>query len=505
MPKNKFVLGRLKSFVFEFGENVFAIVDAEMLLCRYCEVKVDHRRRSSVIQHLKTEKHVRAVKQLRENRKTAEFERFETKNSAFNADLCNAMVSADIPLEKLSNSEFRNFLENYTGNAVPEESVLRKRYVDECYERTMEKIRRRVLGRKIWVSVDEACTDGEGRLYVVANVVIGTLEAAGATFLINTEILEKVNHSAVSKLFDKSLGVLWPNGIRRDDVLLFLSDGAPHMVKCGKYLKALYSKMIHVTCVGRALHGVCEEIRRRFGAANKIVDNNVQKVFEKSPLRVQVPPPPPPLSPESTRWGSWIDSVIYHSCDHFDGVRHAVDALVDSSYSSSSDEDALSVKIAKENSTKKCARNDLTYVKWNFGILLQSMLKLQTVAAGTPLVESLRTVDDVRARLKTVRDEPGGEAYQKLENVLNENVGVKTLRRIATTMKPGGDTTIDMTGLPEDLTASDLDFYEYAPIVAVDAERSFPVYKGFMAGNRRSLKSENTRKHLVVQCNSAGE
>ena len=90
----------------------------------------------------------------------------------------------------------------------------------------------RVFDRKIWVSLNET-TDTEGRY--IANVIIGTLEedTAGPIFLLNTEALEKTNHSTVSKLFDKSLSILWPDGIRHDDVLLFLSDAAPYMVKCG--------------------------------------------------------------------------------------------------------------------------------------------------------------------------------------------------------------------------------------------------------------------------------
>lgn len=504
MPKNKFALGRLRSFVFEFGENVFAIVDAETLLCRCCEVKVDHSRRSSVVQHLKTEKHARAAKQLvHENRKTAELERFAARDSTFDADLCDAMVSADIPVEKLSDPVFRNFLENYTGHAVPAESALRDRFVDDRYGRTMDRIRRRVTGCKIWVSVDETCCTvdggGGGRLFV-ANVVVGTLEEAGAIFLLNTEVLEKINHSTVSKLIDKSLAALWPDRIRHDDVLLFVSDAAPYMVKCARYLNALYSKMIHVTCVGRALHGACEEIRWRFGTVDKIV-GHVPKIFEKSPSRLQafrrhapgVPLPPPPPSADdvrSTGLGSWIGSAIY-CCDHFDGVRDVVDALADSG------DDAVSVKAAKKNLAKKRSRADLTYVKSNFGPLLRSVRKLETV--GTPLVESLRAVDDVRTRLRTVRDGPGSGAYEKLENFLNENVGMETLRRISTMMH-GGD-TIDVNGLPEDLTANDLDFYEYAPIAAVDVERSFPGHKSFLADHGRSLKSENTRKHLVSECN----
>ncbi|KAF0719642.1 DUF659 domain-containing protein [Aphis craccivora] len=95
-------------------------------------------------------------------------------------------------------------------------------------------------------------TDAERRY--VANVV-GTLELSGPGkhFLINTEDLEKVNHSTILKLFDRSLQTIWPNGIKHDHVLLLLSDAAPYMVKAGRAIKVFYSKMEHVTCLVHAL------------------------------------------------------------------------------------------------------------------------------------------------------------------------------------------------------------------------------------------------------------
>ncbi|KAL4142778.1 hypothetical protein QTP88_005183 [Uroleucon formosanum] len=412
MPKEKKKLSsRLNTFVSEFGKNVFSI-DTRVLFCKYCETKVDSERRSSVIQHLKTEKHLRSVER-KENQKETKCQQLLTndlpsKKSKFNLDLCKAMVSANIPLNKLSNTQFRTFLEVYSGKDVPMESVLRKFYLDDCYNEMMEKIRQCVFDRKIWVSLDET-TDAEGRC--IANVIIGTLEedTAGPIFLLNTEALEKTNHSTVSKLVDKSLNILWPDGIRHHDVLLFLSDAAPYMVKCGKSLNALYSKMVHVTCAAYGLHRVSEEVRNQFGTVDKIVAN-VKKIFKKAPSRIQIfknyaPDIPLPPEPIITRW-----------------------------------------------------------------VLSESILKLQT--KNMPLAESLSIVDNVQTQLKSVQGEPGKKVYEKMENVLSKNIGLKTLKQISSILS-GSISTMD--GLPEDLTTNDLIFYKYAPITSVDVERSFSV------------------------------
>jgi len=68
-------------------------------------------------------------------------------------------------------------------------------------------------------------------------------------FLLNSEVLEKTNHSTIAKLFDKSLLILWPRGILHNNVLLFLSDAAPYMVKVATSIQTFYSKMIHGTCI----------------------------------------------------------------------------------------------------------------------------------------------------------------------------------------------------------------------------------------------------------------
>jgi len=56
--------------------------------------------------------------------------------------------------------------------------------------------------------------------------------------LITSEQLERANFSTISKLFDKSMNLLWPNDVLHDNALLFLTDAAPYMVKAANSLKA---------------------------------------------------------------------------------------------------------------------------------------------------------------------------------------------------------------------------------------------------------------------------
>jgi hypothetical protein len=146
---------------------------------------------------------------------------------------------------------------------------LRKKYVTECYTETINNIRTYASEKKIWVSIDET-TDVAGRY--VANVIIGTLEidSPGKIFLLNSEVLDKAIYATINRLSDKSLLIVWLEGIRDENILLFLSDAAPYMVKAGKTIKIFNPKMEHITCVAHALHRVCKGIRLQFKAPFRV-------------------------------------------------------------------------------------------------------------------------------------------------------------------------------------------------------------------------------------------
>lgn len=119
-----------------------------------------------------------------------------------------SMLFVNIPFNKLRNTLFCNFLEKHKAKKIPDKSTLRKNYVDQCFNETIDSIRKYIKNKKIWVSIDET-SDVEGRY--VANVIMGTLEISkpGKSFLLNCEVLEKANNSTISKLFDRSMAVLY--------------------------------------------------------------------------------------------------------------------------------------------------------------------------------------------------------------------------------------------------------------------------------------------------------
>ncbi|KAL4113091.1 hypothetical protein QTP88_016779 [Uroleucon formosanum] len=494
MPKEKSTKAyRLRNFVIEFGESVFSM-DNLILFCKICNLKVASEKRFSIIQHLKTDKHIRSTARL-ENSKTNNVQQLVTnqksKLSEFNSELCKTLLSANIPLYKLKNIHFKSFLEKYTQRDIPDESTLRKYYVNDCYDQTMDKIRVTVQDKKIWVSI-YVTTDSNGRY--VANVIIGTLEidCPGEIMLLTSEMLEKVNHSTIAKLFDRSMALLWPNGVQHDNVLLFVSDAAPYMVKSASVIKVFYSKMVHVTCLAHGLHRVAEEVRNMFPKVDKLI-SNVKKTFLKAPYRVQMfknEAPEVLLPPELiiTRWGTWLDATDYY-CKHIQSIRNVFMKL---------DDDSASILKVKNILDDQQLDANLVCITANFGIISKSITQLEK--HGLKLVDSInilnKIIDDMNiidTQSKSIKS-----VVEKLKKVIEKNKGFNTLRIISNILN-GTEENIMELG---DLNASEMVYFKYAPITSVDIERSFSQYKNLLTDKRRSLLFENIKEMLIIQCNS---
>ncbi|KAL4143890.1 hypothetical protein QTP88_006144 [Uroleucon formosanum] len=243
-----------------------------------CEIKIKFEKKFNVSQHIKTDKHQKNVKRKNEQAQRKVQQLLTNQNSVksdFNMDLCQAMVSANIPLNKLSNNVFRTFLEKYTGKSIPMEATLRKGYIDDIFNSTLDNMKMEIQQNNIWVSIDETC-DVEGRF--IANVIVGILrpDCPGRIFLLHSEQLDKANHSTICKLFDKAMGIIWPGNIK-----------------------------------------IAEQIRGQFGTVDELI-SNMKKIFRKAPYRVEM------FKLEAP--GSWIEAAIYY-CENFRAIRHVVNCL----------------------------------------------------------------------------------------------------------------------------------------------------------------------------------
>lgn len=132
------------------------------------------------------------------------------------------MLSANIPLNKIQNDKFKQFLESFCNRKVPDESTLRKNYVCPVYNNVILQIKNAVQDQFLYIIVDET-TDVRGR-YIV-NLLISVLneKILPKPYLISTKQLEKTNSVEIVRFIHESLmAFLAPDILPTDKILVLI-------------------------------------------------------------------------------------------------------------------------------------------------------------------------------------------------------------------------------------------------------------------------------------------
>lgn len=479
---------RLNSFVAEF-KNIFS-TDGVVLYCKICNKIVKAQTRFAVISHLAKRKHKNAI-----SLRNAEVTQIKIYNpstrSTLHQDLFTFLVKSDISLSNLNNTCFRNYIEKFVNESVPDESSMKRFYLTEIYEQTINMIRNSVLGKKLWVSIDEIIYT-EGRCIV--HVVIGTLEidSPSKTYLLTTEMLENTNYQSICNLFNESLLLLWPNGIRRDDIFLFITDATPHMIKAGKVLGIQYTKMIHTTCLARILNCFAENIRYNYRKVDELI-TNTNKMFLEVPSRVMVfkfeTPNMPLLRPQPfiACWNTWLEAAFHYS-EHYNEFCRVV-KMFDKN-------EALSIKVLHTIIETPELANQLTFIKANYNKLQYFVSDLDR--KNTCLADSMKLLENVEIYLSKVSRNIGGLKNYKFLSEINKNESYETLKIISDIIS--GKNIFHNCLAKHNYNPNDIALFKNAPLSAANVERSFLKYKNVLTGNNRGdYRIEHLKMPFVVQ------
>jgi len=156
--------------------------------------------------------------------------------------------------------------------------------------------------------------------------------------------------------------LLWSDGICHDDVMLFLSDVPPYIIKAGKAVGVLFSKMVHIPCLAHGVHRIAEEIRGRFANVDKLIAK-VKQIFFKCPAHVlffKHKAPNIPLPPQSTitRWGTWIRAVSY-CCEYLKEIKNIILEV--------NPDDAISIKKTQTMLDDTSLETNLVFIHADYG------------------------------------------------------------------------------------------------------------------------------------------
>ena len=123
MPKVKDPLSKkLRDYVKDYGDEVFS-TDGQVLFCKMCSCSVSAEKKFSIDRHIDREKH-KNMELFKNKSKSGHqallMETIALSPNIFFQDLCEAFMSADIPLAKLNNVKLKSFLEKTMGKAIPD-------------------------------------------------------------------------------------------------------------------------------------------------------------------------------------------------------------------------------------------------------------------------------------------------------------------------------------------------------------------------------------------------
>lgn len=351
---------------------------------------------------------------------------------------------------------------------------------------------------KVFISIDET-TDKASRQ--VAIVMIGTLEKGkpGRVFLAELVELKQTNGDAIVALFKETYKSFWPNG-NGDNVLLFVSDGAPYMKKAGRDLRPFFRKMVHVTCIAHAIHLLATTVAKNYPLARQAI-MQTKAVFRISPKRRKhfkqcYPTTPLPPRPCETRWGTFLSACGYYAFN-FSKVQVVVRQF--------DSKDSECISAAQQALTTK-AKNEIVTIDKQFSYLGQFIERAQT--RNLSLSDELLLVNQISDQLNNnrCRSKAFKSCKTKWAEVVESNHGLAVLEEIAKWRR--GEVS-ELSGVKDNIyvptiTADDVPYFDFCPLASADVERAFSRYGNIFTDLRRSAKVPSLKSQMIVQWNANG-
>ena len=140
---------------------------------------------------------------------------------------------------------------------------------------------------------------------------MGSFETPHVSYLYDRQPLKCApNSNIIAQAVDDAVRNL---GINRSFFCLLLSDAVKYMIAAGITLKSLYPNMFHLTCIVHLLHNCAMKIKSHFKDVDQLIAK-VKAVTIRNKSRqakfsaIGYPPQPVP-----TRWGSWLNAVLYYA------------------------------------------------------------------------------------------------------------------------------------------------------------------------------------------------
>lgn len=324
----------LSDRVKEFEKEGLYLSDANIVMCKYCNVRLEGQKKDTLAKHTSSSIHAKKKSSSsgakRQSTITGNFEtqkRAKLEKQAFIEDTVKMCLKANIPLHKLDHPAVRDYFAKYVSGSgdLPSGDALRRKYVPIYGNSEKESVKQQLRNKPVVIVADET-SDKQGRCVFAVLLKTITPELEQACYLAAVNFLDTANSSSCSQAI---IDTLKEYEIDYSQVKGLVSDSARYMGACFGLLKVLLGdNILHYQCWAHKVNLVGDVFLKEFKELNSIVAKTKSAFLHSRKMKSaylnflndKAPHLAAKLYPEPviTRWNSWFKSVIYlnglHCC-----------------------------------------------------------------------------------------------------------------------------------------------------------------------------------------------
>lgn len=296
--------------IFLKNHDYLKLIDSNKIECQICYSTLSIDIEKGVFplnKHLISEKHIKGLKII---------EGIKNENQdliQFHKNFLIWMLNSNIPLSKLDDMNFKNYLEFLSGKQLYSRQHYMNHFLPDVYNKKIEEIINHFNYTPYYLMLDEY-SDLLSRK--VVNILIGELNENEFVKpqLINTIEFETVNSETLFNFINWQVNNIHSNHLLISNFKLLLTDKASYMLSLGTKLKTQFKQVKHVTCLCHALHNLCETIRKDHKTVKQCMKQIIlviKKKYDNKRLFEQTVQSKFPKTYVCTRWGSYISFVCF--------------------------------------------------------------------------------------------------------------------------------------------------------------------------------------------------
>ncbi len=309
-------------------ENNVFLEDSGTLKCKCCDFVHEYKPKEGLLpfnRHINTGSHIKNYQLY--TKTLLKYETAHVNSENMHENLFKMMIKCNIPLNITDSEPFKEFFQVNFGFSPKSANFYRGVLGPKIAKKSLNALYIKYSNIPFQVFFDET-TISNGKK--ILNVLIKEL----SNNITKPEVLWSGEICQTNSLIieEKILELIEPfidNNRKKGNFKILVSDGAEYCKRVGRLLKEKISGLKHIICLAHNLHNLATTISNYYVNTSLFVkffiklfkNNNTNKEICKKTTKLALP-----HLPIVTRWGDWINFVVYIS-KNIDGIGDFIKCL----------------------------------------------------------------------------------------------------------------------------------------------------------------------------------